>query len=372
MALRKDIACDVLVSVPAPAAWRPRSPRKSTGSTSSCWRRNRCSGWATTASPAACSGFPGNGRKQDPPTSRSRARTPEGRPDPSTTRRSKPSSTGPQMVDFFERETEVKFVPTLYPDYHPTRRAASTSGRSILAAPFEHPRSARTWRGCGRRSRPSPSSDDVQLVERGPEALLPRDQIARRPSSYVAKRLASHVKELCCTAAACRSPAATHWRRASPSRRSTSAFRSTRTRRRDGANRREADASRARGHGRRATYQGAPRAWCWPAAAFRTTSQRIAQGLSASRGAAASISRRRPRQHRRRRRTWRKRVGGACDIRFPEPAAWMPVSRVPSATAVRRVPAPARPLQAGHHRRDSATAGASPTNRTRITTSAPR
>lgn len=26
---------------------------------------------------------------------------------------------GPKMVEFFERETCVKFVPTLYPDYHP-------------------------------------------------------------------------------------------------------------------------------------------------------------------------------------------------------------------------------------------------------------
>ena len=26
---------------------------------------------------------------------------------------------GPKMIEFFERETEMKFVPTLYPDYHP-------------------------------------------------------------------------------------------------------------------------------------------------------------------------------------------------------------------------------------------------------------
>src|ERR1700761_2345843 len=26
---------------------------------------------------------------------------------------------GPRMVEFFERETAVKFVPTMYPDYHP-------------------------------------------------------------------------------------------------------------------------------------------------------------------------------------------------------------------------------------------------------------
>ncbi|WP_238364000.1 FAD-dependent oxidoreductase [Mesobacterium pallidum] len=44
---------------------------------------------------------------------------------------------GPQMVDFFERETEVKFVPTLYPDYHPDVPGGVDVGRSILAAPFD-------------------------------------------------------------------------------------------------------------------------------------------------------------------------------------------------------------------------------------------
>ncbi len=34
---------------------------------------------------------------------------------------------GPEMLEFFERETEVRFVPTLYPDYHPTRPGGSMS-----------------------------------------------------------------------------------------------------------------------------------------------------------------------------------------------------------------------------------------------------
>ncbi len=45
--------------------------------------------------------------------------------------------TGPEMVDFFERETAVKFVPTLYPDYHPDVPGGVDVGRSILAAPFD-------------------------------------------------------------------------------------------------------------------------------------------------------------------------------------------------------------------------------------------
>lgn len=44
---------------------------------------------------------------------------------------------GPKMVDFFERETAVKFVPTLYPDYHPEAPGGLEIGRSILAAPFD-------------------------------------------------------------------------------------------------------------------------------------------------------------------------------------------------------------------------------------------
>ena len=44
---------------------------------------------------------------------------------------------GPRMLDWFERETSVKFVPTLYPDYHPTKPGGVDVGRSVLAAPFD-------------------------------------------------------------------------------------------------------------------------------------------------------------------------------------------------------------------------------------------
>jgi succinate dehydrogenase/fumarate reductase flavoprotein subunit len=44
---------------------------------------------------------------------------------------------GPDMVDFFESKTAVKFVPTLYPDYHPDVPGGVDVGRSILAAPFD-------------------------------------------------------------------------------------------------------------------------------------------------------------------------------------------------------------------------------------------
>ncbi|SPF80928.1 FAD-dependent oxidoreductase [Pseudoprimorskyibacter insulae] len=45
--------------------------------------------------------------------------------------------TGPEMIDWFERETEVKFIPTLYPDYHPDVPGGVDVGRSVLAAPFD-------------------------------------------------------------------------------------------------------------------------------------------------------------------------------------------------------------------------------------------
>jgi hypothetical protein len=44
---------------------------------------------------------------------------------------------GPEMIEFFERETAVKFIPTLYPDYHPNVDGGVDIGRSILAAPFD-------------------------------------------------------------------------------------------------------------------------------------------------------------------------------------------------------------------------------------------
>lgn len=44
---------------------------------------------------------------------------------------------GPAMLDFFERETEVRFVRTLYPDYHPTQPGGVDVGRAVLAAPFD-------------------------------------------------------------------------------------------------------------------------------------------------------------------------------------------------------------------------------------------
>ena len=103
---------------------------------------------------------------------------------------------GPKAVAWFERETALKFVPTLYPDYHPTVGGGVDIGRSILAAPFD-------IRGLGAdmaRLRPplatitfigmmfNSSNADLKHFFRASKSLA--------SAWYVAKRLATHVVEL--------------------------------------------------------------------------------------------------------------------------------------------------------------------------------
>ncbi|WP_168788823.1 FAD-dependent oxidoreductase [Paraburkholderia aromaticivorans] len=103
---------------------------------------------------------------------------------------------GPEMVEFFERETEMKFVPTLYPDYHPDAPGGVDIGRSILAAPYD-------IRGLGkdmRRLKPpletitfmgmmfNSSNADLKHFFRATKSIV--------SFLYVARRLATHIKEL--------------------------------------------------------------------------------------------------------------------------------------------------------------------------------
>lgn len=102
----------------------------------------------------------------------------------------------PRMVEFFERETAMQFVPTLYPDYHPDVAGGVDIGRSILAKPFD-------IRGLGRdmaRLKPplktitfigmmfNSSNADLKHFFRATQSLT--------SFLYVAKRLATHLKEL--------------------------------------------------------------------------------------------------------------------------------------------------------------------------------
>ena len=103
---------------------------------------------------------------------------------------------GPKMVEFFERETEMKFVPTLSPDYHPTVPGGVDIGRSILAAPFD-------IRGLGqdmaRLKPPLKTITFIGMMFNSSNADLKHFFLATKSLTsfiYVAKRLVTHLKEL--------------------------------------------------------------------------------------------------------------------------------------------------------------------------------
>ncbi|MEJ7930493.1 FAD-dependent oxidoreductase [Ramlibacter sp. AN1015] len=103
---------------------------------------------------------------------------------------------GPKMVDFFERQTEMQFIPTLYPDYHPTAPGGADIGRSILAAPYD-------IRGLGkdmvRLKPPLRTITFIGMMFNSSNADLKHFFRATKSLAsfvYVAKRLASHLKEL--------------------------------------------------------------------------------------------------------------------------------------------------------------------------------
>jgi succinate dehydrogenase/fumarate reductase flavoprotein subunit len=104
--------------------------------------------------------------------------------------------TGPEMLEFFERETEVKFVPTLYPDYHPDVEGGVDIGRSILAAPYD----IRNLGADMQRLRPPLSTITfIGMMFNSSNADLKHFFNATKSLTsfmYVAKRLAVHLKEL--------------------------------------------------------------------------------------------------------------------------------------------------------------------------------
>ncbi len=103
---------------------------------------------------------------------------------------------GPQMLEFFENETSVKFIPTLYPDYHPDAPGGADVGRSVLAAPYD----IRALNDEKKRLRPplktitfigmmfNSSNADLKHFFNATKSL--------KSFSYVAKRLVVHLKEL--------------------------------------------------------------------------------------------------------------------------------------------------------------------------------
>lgn len=100
---------------------------------------------------------------------------------------------GPRMLDFFETETEAKFILSAYPDYHPDVEGGAARGRSVTAAPYD----ARALGEDIRRLRPpletitfigmmfNSSNDELKHFFRVTSSLA--------SAIYVAKRLASHL-----------------------------------------------------------------------------------------------------------------------------------------------------------------------------------
>ncbi|WP_341317037.1 FAD-dependent oxidoreductase [Paraburkholderia sp. IMGN_8] len=104
--------------------------------------------------------------------------------------------TGPQMLDFFERETDVKFVPTLYPDYHPNVGGGVDIGRSVVAAPYD---SRQLGKDIVRLRPPLKTITFIGMMFNSSNADLKHFFNATRSlksAVYVAKRLASHLKDL--------------------------------------------------------------------------------------------------------------------------------------------------------------------------------
>ncbi|MDE3177486.1 MAG: FAD-dependent oxidoreductase [Pseudomonadota bacterium] len=103
---------------------------------------------------------------------------------------------GPRMVEFLEAETAMKFLPTLYPDYHPDAPGGVDVGRSILAAPYD-------IRGLGadmaRLKPPLETITFMGMMFNSSNADLKhffRATKSLRSFLYVARRLAAHVAEL--------------------------------------------------------------------------------------------------------------------------------------------------------------------------------
>ena len=103
---------------------------------------------------------------------------------------------GPRMVDFLERETAMKFIPTLYPDYHPDAKGGVDIGRSILAAPFDI---RRLGKDMPRLKPPLKTITFIGMMFNSSNSDLKHFFRATKSLTsflYVAKRLATHIKEL--------------------------------------------------------------------------------------------------------------------------------------------------------------------------------
>lgn len=102
----------------------------------------------------------------------------------------------PKMVQFFERETAMQFVPTLYPDYHPDVPGGVDVGRSILVKPFDI---RELGADMARLKPPLKTITFIGMMFNSSNADLKHFFQATKSLTsflYVARRLATHLKEL--------------------------------------------------------------------------------------------------------------------------------------------------------------------------------
>ncbi|MBB5223572.1 succinate dehydrogenase/fumarate reductase flavoprotein subunit [Amaricoccus macauensis] len=199
MALSQDITCDVLVIGSGAGGLSTAVTAKKHGLDVVVIEKDDVFG-GTTAFSGGVLWIPGNGRAQtDARESRDRAKE---------YLKSETGNffqddmieafldTGPKMLDWFENETEVRFVPTMYPDYHPTAPGGVDVGRSVLAAPFD---SSELGPELKRLRPPLSTITFVGMMFNSSNADLKHFFKATKSITsalYVAKRLGIHAVEL--------------------------------------------------------------------------------------------------------------------------------------------------------------------------------
>lgn len=103
---------------------------------------------------------------------------------------------GPEMLAFFERETEVQFVPAMHPDYHPDGPGGVDLGRSVAAKPYD---ASRLGSQLARLRPPLKTITFIGMMFNSGNADLKHFFNATRSvrsALYVAKRLTSHIMDL--------------------------------------------------------------------------------------------------------------------------------------------------------------------------------
>ncbi len=103
---------------------------------------------------------------------------------------------GPRMIDFFERETSVRFDPSIaFSDYHPDVPGGRAGGRSIVARPIDGRELGEHF---GRLAPPLPELTFVGMMFNSSAEVQHFFKVTRslKSAAYVARRLMQHSREL--------------------------------------------------------------------------------------------------------------------------------------------------------------------------------